>query len=116
MSDLTLKLISSGKEKKTWIVSIPNILFYKCHTHYIDVYFISKEHHIVVTIYNSMREMEILLADYPFVRTHNAYMANESQISFFTKKYAQVGSYKVPIARNRFEEVEKYLLERKAEN
>jgi len=64
------------------------------------------ENHLVLA---TMKSFEQELPKDKFVRVHKSYIVNIDKIDKFNSKYAEIGTSKIPLSRNKKEELFKYI-------
>ncbi|UPZ35598.1 MULTISPECIES: LytR/AlgR family response regulator transcription factor [Sphingobacterium] len=88
-------------DKKLKKVMLQDILFIQSMGNYVIVHTL----HSQDITYCTLQQMFSLLPKHPFISCHRSYIVNMNNISAIEGNQIQVGSYKIPIARNLKDEV-----------
>ena len=56
-----------------------------------------------------MKAFEIDLPQERFVRVHKSFIVNKDKVDKFNSKFAEIGSAKIPLSRNKKEDLKKAL-------
>ncbi|WPV70499.1 LytTR family DNA-binding domain-containing protein [Chitinophaga sp. LS1] len=94
-------------DKKTKKVLLKDILFIEGKENYIMIY----THNSKEIVYCTLRMMEDNLPQGQFVSIHRSYIVNIAYIEAIEGNQLEVGSYKIPIARNLKENIYKQYIE-----
>lgn len=98
--------IALPSTNETFLIKIEDIIYCKSDNSYTTFYLKDNISHIIC---KSIKEYEILLSEYDFIRVHQSYLVNKEYVKSVSKKdgilLILIENHQVPVSKNRKEEV-----------
>lgn len=90
-------LVMKGTGKATWIkLKHDEIIYLKADLNYTDIFLQDRN----ITLYGTLKKIELMLPDYPFIRVHRQYVINFDHVANGLGKFITMSNdVKIPIGR-----------------